>query len=62
MYSDGSAAQNIMPVAKIKNGPPLLSLRENNNTVLVMPYEIQRKVKIKAGSHMQVHVVSGGVN
>ena len=62
MYRDVSAAQNIMPVAEIKNVPPLLSQRENNNTVLMMPYETQREVKRKAGSHMQVHVVSGGVN
>ena len=47
MSSDVSAAQNIKPSAKIGNGLPLHSKMENDNAILVMPYDTQRKVTRK---------------
>ena len=47
MSSDVSAAQNITPAAKIENGPPLYSKRENDPVILVMPYDNQREVMRK---------------
>ena len=47
---------------EIERFPPVISQRDNNPVVMVVPYETQLYVKIEAGPPVELHVVSGGVN